>query len=140
MPQSTAGKKQTNNPHTHNCLSFPIFLASSYFVWLVTPPAKGKPKAFCKQKKKSWSFTGIKEGGIVPAPEVQTGSDTFSRKDKVFHIQFLPPPQGGFKVLGERKDGCAERRLYICIRHFDGINTSVYPHLLKEMIMTTMHE
>lgn len=70
-----------------------------------------------------------KEGGAGPAPEVQTGSDTFSYRDNVFHTQFLPPPPG-LKCWG-RKEGCAERILYICIRYFDGVNSSVSPVLKR---------
>lgn len=85
-------------------------------------------------------FHRDKEGGAVPAPEVQIDSDTFSYRDEVLHMQFLPPPPA-LRCWGRKKgtkegskEGRAERILYIHIRHFDEVNSSVSVPCTKEVI------
>lgn len=100
-PESTGRKEkkkyineQPNSPHTS--LSLHLFLASSYFAWLVTP----SPEHPANKKQKSWSFVGIKEGtGSAPKyKQVQTPS---LRKIKVVSHVIPPAASSAFKVLGE---------------------------------------
>lgn len=101
-PESTGGKEkkkyineQPNSPHTS--LSLHLFLASSYFAWLVTPPSPEHP---ANKKQKSWSFMGIKEGtgSTLNYKQVQTPS---LGKIKVVSHVIPPTASSAFKVLGE---------------------------------------
>lgn len=87
--------EQPNSPHTS--LSLHLFLASSYFAWLVTPPSPEHP---ANKKQKSWSFVGIKEGtgSALNYKQVQTPS---LGKIKVVSHVIPPTASSAFKVLGE---------------------------------------
>lgn len=78
LPQSAAEKKKTTVP-SHTQLPLLSGISGVFLFRVACDTTKQRESlASHKQKKKSWSFMGIEELAIVPALEVQTGSDNFS--------------------------------------------------------------